>query len=800
MKRTSRALCLAILASASPLAIAQAQTTAAPAAPEESMALEELVVTARKTNENLMDVPLAITALNAQALKARGIDDILDLAAFTPGFRFQNQAVGRNDRGFKQFVIRGMVPNTAIANRQSVTIFVDGAPISGGNIAGVTDIEQVEVVRGPQSALFGRSTFAGAVNFKTAAPSYTWGGNVDMSYKRFNDHDLTATVEGPIIEEKLAFRLSARDYSTDGPYKDVNYPGERLGARSTDSISLALRANPTDTLEIRAFGVVWKDSDGLPANAQYNAANYNCNSGVASLGTNYICGKLSTPPTATRSWNQNIEPVPYARVQNGLNLFGAGFIDHLGLEREAQQYRTNFDWRLGEYTLSGIASYNKEKWAFLQTPFGLDVRSIPNINFGTTAGTAAGVLPYVYGLTMGDNANEDKYGELRLASPKDKPLHGLIGVTYLDSQTDLTTSSFAGVGYTVNSAHSIYKTQTAGVFASATYDVSEKLSLTGEGRYQDDKESQQIINAAALPTFSRTYTSFTPRAIASYKPTEDSSVYASYSIGNRPGEFNAQYYSATPFVQAQVTTAANVQGSVPEDKVKMTEIGYKAQLFDHRLRVLASAYVGKWTNRHVQNNINIFLTPTAQAANVPSQFAIVAPNGAVDLKGFELETAFRATSKLTLEGTFSMADTKIKTTSCSDCLALAGNANPVGNQLPFYPKYSGSASATYETQIGEYMASFRADALYTGKQYETEQNLAWTAPATLINLRAGVEKDGYRFELFGTNVFNNKAPTSLARGTYAAYNANGTSTTRNSITVSLPDPAIYGVRFSKRFN
>jgi len=291
------------------------------AAPRDQSDVEgegDIVVTARKSTERLTDVPVAITALSASALDARGITDVQELAAFTPGFRFQNQSVGRNDRGFKQYNMRGMVPNNASSTRQNVTIFVDGAPVSGGNISGVTDIERVEVVKGPQSAFFGRGTFAGAVNFITREPSYDWGGSASAQYERFNSYDLNASIEGGLIPDKLAIRLSGRTYHTDGQYRDAVYSDVRLGRRNTKSLSLSVLAQPTDTLKIKFFGVVWNDSDGLPANARYGVQDYNCNAGAAPAGTNnYICGKLGKPPLGTATWAQIIEPVAFSALRNG---------------------------------------------------------------------------------------------------------------------------------------------------------------------------------------------------------------------------------------------------------------------------------------------------------------------------------------------------------------------------------------------------------------------------------------------------------------------------------------------------
>ena len=281
--------------------VAQADTTRqAPTNGETSdtgTQLGDIVVTARKVSEKLTQVPLAITALTADRINAIGITDVTQIDRFTPGLTFQNQSVGRNDRGFKQYIIRGIIPNSSLATRQTVTIFVDGAPVSGGNVSGVTDIERVEVIKGPQSAFFGRSTFAGAINITTRAPSYDWHGSVDAEYARFNEHDLSGSVEGAIIPDKLAFRLAGRDYHTDGQYQDNNYPSTRLGRRNTQSVSLSLLAEPTATLRIRAFATYWVDDDGLPANGRFGAAQRNCAANPASPAINYVCGDIGAPPS-----------------------------------------------------------------------------------------------------------------------------------------------------------------------------------------------------------------------------------------------------------------------------------------------------------------------------------------------------------------------------------------------------------------------------------------------------------------------------------------------------------------------
>ena len=141
-------------------------------------ALEEIVVTARKREESLLEVPLAITALTSADIEARGINEFKDIIAFTPGFHFAEHSVGRADRSNRILVIRGMHISQENDHQQAATVFVDGAPTHGSVIAGLEDAERIEVVRGPQSAYFGRATLSGAVNFVTKTPSREFEGKI----------------------------------------------------------------------------------------------------------------------------------------------------------------------------------------------------------------------------------------------------------------------------------------------------------------------------------------------------------------------------------------------------------------------------------------------------------------------------------------------------------------------------------------------------------------------------------------------------------------------------------------------
>src|SRR5690606_36957227 len=151
--------------------------------------------------------------------------------------------------------------------REAGTIIVDGGAIPVGSTSGPTDFERVQVVKCPQSANLGRATFGGAINFITRAPSASEAqGSVDLSYASYNTMEAKASIEGPLIEDKLGVRLSGRYYHTDGQYDNVGYSG-KLGERKSRQVSGSFIADPTDALTVRGYATYWEGSDCPTAQA-----------------------------------------------------------------------------------------------------------------------------------------------------------------------------------------------------------------------------------------------------------------------------------------------------------------------------------------------------------------------------------------------------------------------------------------------------------------------------------------------------------------------------------------------------
>lgn len=764
---------------------ASAQEAAPAAAAEASNAgpmLGEIIVTARKRGENLVDVPVAITAMTGDGLAARGVQGLNDLNAFVPGLRYQNSAANRNDRSFTTITMRGMYPGDS-PNRQAVTIFVDGVAIPGGSTSGLTDIERVEVVKGPQSANFGRATFGGAINFITRAPSTEEvKGSVDLSYESYNSIDVKASVEGPLVEDKLGVRLSGRYYHTDGQYENVGFSG-KLGERDTRQVAASFVAHPTDALTVRGYATYWEDSDGPTAQALLGEESYNCNLGGngrvptgSDTGFNHICGKVKFDKS---KMSQNIVPggTPnFGGVVAAQDILPADFIDHLGVERQAYQTMLMGDYEFANgYTLSGSFGHNGNKWAALTDTYN---------RADDTGYHSIVLLPY-------DIKNTS--AELRLSSDSDGPFSYMFGGNYYNESVKFHTKAFRpNVGVMNLGSPTDYRAETFGVFGSASYELAEGLKLNGEARYQWDTINHVVMLPGGAD-LEKTFKSFSPRVILNYEVTRDISAYASWSKGTRPGTFNSNFVAFNNDIQQQIIENAgrDIPVAVDEEKLTMYELGVKGDFFDRRLRLMTAFYYGEWRDRQINQNIAYTNGSTVSTAT------ITFPEGSTNLWGVEIEGGFQATDNLSFDATFNWAKTDIRFTNCSECLAIDGVANPVGNRMERYPEFSGSFAATYTQPINEnWDGMVRMDYVYTGKQYATSSNVTYIGDAHKVNLRAGVNNETYTLEFFVKNLFNEKTPSNLLRNT----NPNGSAAQGlNTIVLAAPERRTIGVRGVVKF-
>ena len=319
---------------------------------DDSSRIEEIVVTARKREESLLEVPLAITAFSAQRIEDLGISRMSDIVEFSPGFHYAENSVGRGGRFNRRLIFRGMNPRTDIQTRQGATVFIDGAPILGSEIGRVEDYERIEVIKGPQSAYFGRSTFSGAINAITRTPGNEWAATVTAEAASFGTSDFSAQLEGPLIQDRLSFRLSGSSYDTDGEYRNAGNPSQRLGAESTKDLSLSLFATPTDNFSAKFRARGWQDDDGhsigLALHVLDNPDVFNCEPGGGAALGRWICGKVPYVGDGFLAPDATLTPQLRADYYNPTIMANYPFKPKkgFGLERNALELSLVLDWEL----------------------------------------------------------------------------------------------------------------------------------------------------------------------------------------------------------------------------------------------------------------------------------------------------------------------------------------------------------------------------------------------------------------------------------------------------------------------
>ena len=767
--------------------------------------LTAVIVTATKVAKPIVDVPLAITAVTASDIQDAGMLDLGDVAPYIPGLEDQSQTVGRNDRGFRDYSMRGIIAENGLDTRQTANIFVDGVLDFSGDTTALTDVDHIEVVKGPQAAYFGIGTFGGAINYVTRAPSLThWTGQANFDVGSYDNRTFSASIDGPIINDKLSIRLAARSYYTGGDYADPGFPGVELGQQSTESQSISLLFKPIDNLSIRSYNTYFTDDDGPSANGELFASSYNCNAGAAPPGTlNYHCGEVtgSMIPVGSMTASNYIDPLAYQQLQTGGGIqgdqtfLGPNFVDHIGVERHAWTSRNQFEYDFANgYEVAGAVALDSNKWGFLLSNSGIDGRNIPNPDYGSIPG----VLPYQYDLIVSNQSDFDYNLDLRISSPSKDRLNWTVGLDYLNDLTQGQTCGYLFFGYAgCFTPLEKLKNSTPSIYEAINYSITPKLTLSVEGRYQISTvgETDYPAGAPALGVSNRSDV-YTPRFSLQYKPAERMTYYISYAQGTLPVEFNTNLAVLSAAEQAQIAKQANTTFVVPHENMQMEEIGAKGDFLNNTLEILADAYAGIWSNRHIPQNVS-FTTPQGALSGIQ----VVSAGGIVDLHGIEFEATYLLGDHLTLHATADWAETDIRKTDSTDALLLTGNPDPVGAQLPLYPAETATFTATYQRHaFGDFDGFARVDYLYRSKIYDDEADVAWTEPVSTVDLGLGISNERYRVELYAKNIGDNTAPIGLTRTAYSVYNSAGVTTgSLMGLDVSPAYKPVYGIRGSIKF-
>ena len=818
----------------------QSATTVDTAALDESAAPtlgDAIVVTARRREENLMSVPIAVAVMSSAAIEATGANDLNDVAQFTPGLFIKPQGAGSTvDRSQARLVFRGLSTSEG-------PVFIDGAPFSGNGSPDVTDVERIEVLNGPQSVYFGRSTFSGAVNYVTKTPGNDFAGRVSAEATTYQGFDGRAMVEGPIVEDLLAVRIAGRRYSYGGQYQN-GIDGIRLGRESTTSASVALALTPSSNLTIRGFYSFRHDNDGPPPSASLRAVSgaprLECRLG--GTGGPYWCGELPSlsqlDPT-TFGGTAVVDPLIRSELVENVRgtptPFDTRWHDEFGLKRSVHHghLRADFGTDSG-WEFSALAAYSHNKYDRIVSQNNLATTNLVNPFAPATPAARAALCALVQPGPNFSNAcfapanpqlltkqmlvSEVKFIEGRISSPQDNRIRATVGASYYNQNSPIQANfgiQNSGRLISAGNAGLVSSVNTPAVFGGVYFDVTDALTVAAEARYQWDTISSQQFFPAVGPALKDTFKSFSPRVTVNYEISPDSMVYANFARGYRPGGFNPNLTTLTAAQLAQI--AGSGSGiSFQQEKLDNFEIGHKGTWFDNRLRTTLALYYMQWRNGQFRN-VQFF----TNSAGTLQSIAITTNAGSVDLKGVEFEANFAATRDLTLSGTVAYSTNKLINFIYNPNGTLIQNQiNVSGNHLEQTPGLQASFSPSYKRDIAEdWKMNARTDILYRSKYFIDYTNHAWIGARVLVNAFVGFTRGNFKLDFFVRNLFDNDTLNGGARTSDGVYAPNTTCTAAvptcynpalpvaftpslsnlNIIALGLPEKRTFGVRASIDF-
>jgi iron complex outermembrane receptor protein len=787
------------------------------AVPASAQSLEEVVVTARKRSERLLEVPLSVNAFTAEEITRAGMYDMKDIAALSAGLTFQNNQssssfVGRMSGGI---AFRGaQIGAGASARDNTGSIFIDGIYVASGlSSVNLSDVERVEVLKGPQNAYFGRNTFSGAVNLITRNPGDRFAGALEAAGGTRGSYDFGASAEGPLGSTRLSGRLVVGLHRKGAQYTATD--GGSLGVQNSNSVVGTIYATPADNAWMRVRLHYQRDDDGPDLGTFLRGLQYGSlcpgqrfqGSDAAgspvqfAVSRPYFCGRIpSIDDLGTRvvSTNTTVMPPVLARigvpflfrnllVNNSIGnprLARAPGLDHLGMRRDTVRGSGQGEYRFSNGTaLAGHVGY---EWSNAIAANDIDK---------TDSDNSYAVLPQrVWSLS----------GELRLVSPQTQRIRWLIGASlYRQAQEQQQFSYSINTAFgqpppttTAANPQSIDRARVPAGFAAVDYDLLPKVTLSGEVRYQSDTSTI----AGATSSIDVKVNNWLPRAIVKVTPIDDLMLYASWAKAVMPGNPNSAFITASPSQQAEIRAAFPDAGEIaPVPEMDAYEIGIKQRLWNDRLEYAISAYDMKW--RNINTNVSIPVSTS------PFLLSVVRANDA-RLKGLELEAQGQLTDDWTARVVLDIKHDRLTRYYNAIIASLtSGVVNFVGNVPPRSPQFTGTLSSTYRRDLnGDWMGFLRGDVVYTGKQWESEANIGYLAARTVVNARMGVESDALRVELFANNLFDDRnwlnglRATSVAEpGALLQVPYNGSLTTVQGVLVTPPDRREIGLRASFRF-
>ncbi|MBI1403305.1 MAG: TonB-dependent receptor [Porphyrobacter sp.] len=709
-------------------------SAAAPATGEDAGEDRGIIVTGLRREENLQDTPAAITAFDSKAIENAGIERPADFIALTPNVNL----VETQNAGNAFVIIRGITQNRN--SEPSVAVIVDG--VQQVNPAqfnqDLFDIEQIEVLKGPQGGLYGRNAIGGAIIITTKKPTDQFEGNVTAGIDNGFGYFLRGGVSGPVADD-VYFRVAGSWYDTNG-----FIPNTFLGEDADPVKDFSLRAN----LLVEATDRLTFDLRGSVNKLRTQGLYYNI---VADVN--------------------DIAPV---RVNNpGQN------------DRDIYNLSLKVEYAGDNAVFTSVSSY--DTLSEILTGDAFDFLPIPDSFFFN-------LFEQIFGPGNGFDLNQSQFldveafsQEVRLASPENGgPFNWMVGGYLIDTKRYISTGNMIDTG---NGVFPVYRTPSTNplnpqfsfladgqdnfawaLFANAGYELSPELRVDASLRYDRDRRRQTTLTPQAfLPVVpgvpqaqsgevrTAVFDDWQPKVTLTWEPSRELTLYSSYSRGFRSGGFNQTGVGAEAINNAIVGVGDIFQAETADT----FEVGAKAQLGP--VRLAGAAYTTLSKNSY----FFVFLaqSSTQNLGNIPR----------TRINGFELEASARLAPHFDVNAALGVTDSEIKDFP---------DPTVIGNEAPQISRYTLNLGAQYAGPVSDRLDGLlRIDYRRTGKTWWEPFNTTVREPVDIVDARAGVSFDGFSVTAFAQNLFDETYNAEFSPGGF----------------VFRARPRRYGVEFGYKF-
>nr|WP_269902790.1 TonB-dependent receptor [Shewanella nanhaiensis] len=676
--------------------------------------MEVIEVTSRQRKENIQEVPMAITVFGEQDIEDLGIERAADFISLTPNMTM----VEAQNAGTSFITIRGL---TQVRNGESpVAISVDGVlQISPNQFnQDLYDIAQIEILKGPQGALYGRNAIGGAINITTKAPTDELTGYAELDLGNGGLKALSGAISGPMTDT-LNYRITAS-------YKDFD--------GLIDNVYLNKKVDFQQDKNIRGR-FIWQPNDDFSADLRIARGE------TEGGAVNYIYQPLFGVNDANDA-SLNIEA----------NNLGEN-------DRQITSASLKLDWNISDVTAGLILSAD-ELTEFLsgdQFPYSRNISATSPFGPNVFDGVQTQYL---------DTSSQS--AELRFTSDDDSDLRWIAGLYYL--QTDRFISSFNGLDLgkgiprvektpplnddispaTVFLADS-NDNQSYAIFAQLNYDLTDTQELSISGRYDSDTREQTNRAPASFDSNSgevreETFSKFQPKVSYVYTGLPNLSLYANFSEGFRSGGFNQSGVGDL----AASAGLSGVSDLYKAEESSNFELGIKGLYPDISTRFNASLFNTSIDNQHY------FVFVGSLGAQVLTNI------DEVSLIGGEFDFKTELHDSIDLYGSFGITDSEIK--------AYSLNPADVGNKAPYVPEYTINLGAQFHAELfSGWLSTLTLDWEQRGEQYWDPSNTSARDAINLVNARLGFNRDegDWSVNLWAKNLGNEEYLAEWVLGGFA---------------------------------